>query len=258
VPPLPYLLVLSVAVAAIAWMLARERPAITAVTVVGLAPWMVVGAALHALLQTGGAPDGVAPLLGTPAVYFATLVPAGATWVVAARRSPEMVPKVLGVAGGVAALPPVIAVFASAGRVRPGLSLVSVAIAVVLAGACWVALARVSPEAVATTGSAGLLVVFAHALDGASTAVGVDLLQVRERTPLSAAILEFSGALPTADLLGAGWLFVLVKLALAGVILNLFAGYVREDPRRAHVLLAFIAAVGLGPGAHNVILFAVR
>jgi uncharacterized membrane protein len=102
------------------------------------------------------------------------------------------------------------------------------------------------------------MVVFAHALDGASTAVGTDLLGAGERTPLSAAILEFAKTLPTADAIGAGWLFVLVKLALAVAVVNLFAGYVREDPRRAHLLLAVIVAVGLGPGVQNVLLFAVR
>jgi uncharacterized membrane protein len=120
-----------------------------------------------------------------------------------------------------------------------------------------VALGRVSPDAVAATGSSGLLVVFAHALDGVSTAVGVDFLRASERTPLSAAILEFAGTLPTADPLGVGWLFVIVKLALAAAIVHLFAGYVREDPGQAYLLLAVIAAVGLGPGTQNVLLFAV-
>jgi uncharacterized membrane protein len=256
-PPLPYLLVLTIGVAVVAGLLVHERPEITATTVLGLAPWMVAGAALHALFQLGAAPEPVVPLLGTPAVYFATFVPAGLVWVLAVRTRPERVPRTLAVAGTAVALPAAIAVLASAGRVRPGLSLASVVIAVVLTGGCWAGLARVSPEAVTTTGSAGLLVVFAHALDGASTAVGVDLLGAGERTPLSAAILEFAGTLPTAGSLGVGWLFVLVKLALAVAVVQLFAGYVREAPSRAYLFLTVIVAVGLGPGAQNVLLFAV-
>jgi uncharacterized membrane protein len=104
----------------------------------------------------------------------------------------------------------------------------------------------------------GVLVVFAHALDGVSTAVGADLLGFEERTPLSAAILEFAGTLPTADPLGVGWLFVLVKLALAGAIVSLFADYVREEPTQAYLLLSGVIAVGLGPGAQNVLLYVVR
>jgi len=255
-PALPYLLALAIGVAVVAGVLVRERPAVDAPTVAGLSPWMVVGAALHALFQFGTAPDVVAPFLGTPAVYLATFVPAGAAWILAVRTTPDRVPQTLGVAGIVAALPIVLAVLASAGGLRPGPPIASVVVALALTGACWAGIVRGSPDVAATTGSAGVLVVFGHALDGVSTAIGVDFLGARERTPLSAAIMEFAGTLPTADALGVGWLFVLVKLALAAAVVHLFAGYVREDPRRAYLLLAVIVAVGLGPGAQNVLLFA--
>jgi uncharacterized membrane protein len=256
-PPLPYLVVLAGGTVLIARLLARENPRITAATVVVLAPWMVAGAALHSLFQLEAVPAVLMPLLGTPAVYFATFVAAGAAWIGAIRSEPDRVPRILGVLGGAVALVATVAVFAVGGIVQPGPSLASVVIALALTGVCWVGLERASPESVAATGSAGVLVVFAHALDGASTAIGTDVLGRGERTPLSAAILEFAANLPTADALGAGWLFVLVKLGLAVAIVNLFAGYVREDPRQAYLLLALIVAVGLGPGSQNVILFAV-
>jgi len=256
-PPLPYLLALAAGVIGVGWMLVRERPDVNAVTVLGLAPWMVLGAALHALFQLGAAPDALMPLLGTPAVYFATFVPAGAVWVAASRRTPDRVPRILGVAGIAVAVPAAVAVLSSTGAVRPGPSLVSLVAAVGLTGVCWLVLTRVAPDAVATTGWAGLLVVFAHALDGVSTAVGIDTLGATERTPLSAAILEFAGTLPLPEALGVGWLFVLVKLGLAAAVVELFAGYVREDSRQAYLLMGLIAAVGLGPGAQNVLLFAV-
>lgn len=256
-PSLPYLVVLVGGTVLIARLLAREDPPVTAATVVVLAPWMVAGAALHSLFQLEAVPEVLMPLLGTPAVYFATFVAAGATWIGAIRREPNRVPRVLGVAGATVALVATAAVLAAGGVVQPGPSLASVVIALALTGACWVGLERTSPESVAATGSTGVLVVFAHALDGASTAIGIDVLGRGERTPLSAAILEFAASLPTADALGAGWLFVLVKLGLAVAIVNLFAGYVREDPRQAYLLLAVIVAVGLGPGSQNVILFAV-
>lgn len=254
-PPLPYLLGLLIGVAVVAGLVVRERPAVTGATVVGLAPWMVVGAALHALLQRGTAPEEIVPLLGTPAVYFVTFVLAGAVWIVAIRTTPDRVPRVLAASGTVAALPAALAVLLGADGIDPAWSLASLAAAIVLTGACWAGLSRVAPDATATTGYAGALVVFAHALDGASTAVGIDVLGASERTPLSAAILDFAATLPTADALGVGWLFVLVKLALAAAVVHLFAGYIREDPRRAHLFLAVIAAVGLGPGAQNVLLF---
>jgi uncharacterized membrane protein len=191
-------------------------------------------------------------------VYLTTFVAAGVVWLAALAVAPDRVPAILAGVGALAFLLATIPVLASGGALRPWLSVLSVAGAVVLALACWFVLARVSPGTTATTGGVGLLVLFAHGLDGVSTAVGADLLAFEERTPLSAAILEFAGALPTADLLGVGWLFVLVKLGLAAVIVHLFADYVREEPEGAYLLLALVVAVGLGPGAQNALLFAVR
>nr|NIS28553.1 DUF63 domain-containing protein [Actinomycetota bacterium]NIU64024.1 DUF63 domain-containing protein [Actinomycetota bacterium]NIW25823.1 DUF63 domain-containing protein [Actinomycetota bacterium]NIX20692.1 DUF63 domain-containing protein [Actinomycetota bacterium] len=65
-----------------------------------------------------------------------------------------------------------------------------------------------------------------------------------------------AGALPTAELLGVGWLFVAVKLGVAGAVVWLFADFVEDDPRQGYLLLAVVAAVGLGPGVHNLLLYA--
>lgn len=256
-PPLSHLVVLALGTVLIVGLLVREQPRITAGTVVGLTPWMVAGAALHALFQLEAVPEAVMPLLGTPAVYFATFVVAGATWIIAIHAEPERVPQFLGVAGTIAALAVMIAVIVEGGIDGPGPPLASVVIALVLTGACWGGLQLTVPRSVTATGPAGVLVVFAHALDGASTAIGIDVLGRGERSPLSAAILEFASTLPTADALGAGWLFVLVKLGLAVGIVHLFTEYVHDDPRQAFLLLALIVAVGLGPGSQNVLLFAV-
>jgi len=69
--------------------------------------------------------------------------------------------------------------------------------------------------------------------------------------------MAFADWLPTAETLGSGWLFVVVKLAVAGGVVVLFADYIDEVPTEGLLLLGFIAAVGLGPGVHNLLLFAV-
>jgi uncharacterized membrane protein len=129
--------------------------------------------------------------------------------------------------------------------------------ATVLAAAAWRLLAAARPPATAATAAPGALVVFAHALDGVSTAVGYDVLGFGERTPLSRLLIEAGAALPTEPYVGAAWLFVLVKLSLACWVVVLFADLVRDTPRRGRLLLAAVAAVGLGPGAHNLLLFTV-
>jgi len=67
--------------------------------------------------------------------------------------------------------------------------------------------------------------------------------------------MEFAAHLPTEPYLGVGWLFVLVKVALVAVVVVLLADYVREVPGEGYLLLGLVAAVGLGPGVHNVLLF---
>lgn len=257
-PPLPHLAVLAVGVAAVAWGLWRERPAVTEDVVVAFAPWMVAGAAMHVLFVLGVLPEVVAPFFGTPASYLATFVVGGATWLALARRGDD-VPGPLAAVGGVAAL----AVFGTAlawalarGTLEPLWPVVGLVVSVAVATATWLALSWVAPT-VTTTGGVGALAVFGHVLDGISTAVGVDVLGFGERTPLSRLVLDAAAGLPTAGTIGSGWLFVAVKVALAAIVVWLFADYVREEPTEGYLLLAVVAAVGLGPGAHNLLLFAV-
>ena len=120
-------------------------------------------------------------------------------------------------------------------------------------GVAYVALRSWQPAVLAHHGT--VIALFAHALDGVSTAIGVDVLGTDERTPIPRMIMEFAGALPTAPYLGRGWLFVLAKMAVAGGIVVLLADYVEDDPTEGNLLFAFVAAVGLGPAANNLTLF---
>jgi uncharacterized membrane protein len=259
-PPLPYLLGLLAGLAVVGWRLVRRRPPVTERTVLAFVPWIVLGAALHVLYVVEALPAAVRPLAGTPSVYLTAAVAAGATWLAADRAGDGgRTARRLGVGGVVVALPVVAATLAvggARGSLRPAPALGIVALAAVVAAATWALLRRAHPET-AVTGRVGLLAVAAHALDGVSTAVGVDLLGFGERTPLSRLVIEFAAGLPTASLLGSGWLFVLVKLGVAGVVVAALAETVREAPTEGRLLLGFVAAVGLGPGTHNLLLFAV-
>ena len=254
-PPLPYLLGLTLGLAAVGAALVARRPAVGERHVLALVPWVLVGATAHVLYVVEALPAAVRPLAGTPAVYAAVAVVAGAAWAAldATGRDPARPLAVL----GVAALVPLVAVaFDSSGSlapVWPGIALVGAAL---LAAGAWRALLALRPD-VAVTGRAGALVVFAHTLDGVSTAVGVDILGFGERTPLSQIIIEFGAALPTASLLGSGWPFVLVKVGLAAVVAVVMADFVRDEPSEGYALMTLVAAVGLGPAAHNLVLFTV-
>lgn len=258
-PPLPYLLPLLGAVGLVARALYRTDPLVSDRTVLALAPWVLVGSALHALYVVERVPEAVAPLLGTPAVYLTTFVVAGTVWLAAiwTDRNPEQSLVATGTLAAAAVVGYALALGAANGGLRLLWPLVGLLVAVLLAAALWAATRWTYPGVTATTGAVGALALFGHALDAVSTAVGVDLLGFGERTPVSRAVLDVAASLPTAEAIGVGWLFVLVKLAIAEAVVILFADFVREDPTEGYLLLGLVAAVGLGPGAHNLLLFVI-
>lgn len=262
VPPLPYAVGLLVATVAVLAVLVRRRPAVTEHTVVAFAPWMVVGGAAHALEQAEVVPDALAPLATAPAVYLTTLVVTAAVWVVAIRRAAgdqDRATRSLAVVG-VAALAALLVVAYAHAVPRVGPVALALPILLPLAGAVLTApvaalVRRRWRTPAKQVGLAGLVALFGHALDGVSTAVGVDVIGTGERSPLPRAIMEFAGTLPTAPFLGRGWLFVVVKLVVAVAVVLLLAGYVEEEPAEGNLLLTVVAAVGMGPAANNVFLF---
>ncbi len=259
-PALPYLIALAGAVGIVGVILYRVRPPVTADTILAFAPWMAVGGGLYALYQLDAVPLGVAPLVSAPAVYVTVGVIAGGIWAGAADRPPAgwtrwTTPLILGGLGVITLLGVLVVALTATREPRVVLSVAILIIAVVCTGIVWLGIQRYWP--VAATGRAGIVTVFAHGLDGVSTAVGYDILGFGEQTPLSGLVLQAGEALPVADVIGAGWLFVVVKLALAAFVVVVFEDFVREDPTEGYLLLGLVVAVGLGPGTHNVILFAV-
>ncbi len=257
-PPLPYLLALLVALGLVAWGFTRRRLAVTERHIVALATWMVVGSVLYVLHSLRAFPTALQYLTGTPAVYLSVAVVAGAVWL-AADAADLPVPETLATTGILALLPTLgyaVVIGLDRGTFRPLWAVVITVVSVVVAAVAWVALRRAVPE-VAVTGGVGALAVFGHTLDGVSTAIGLDALGFHEQTPASRFIIELGNSLPTAQYVGGGWLFVVVKVLVASLIVYALAGYVRDEPTEGYLLLGLVAAVGLGPGAHNLVLFTV-
>lgn len=260
-PALPYLAALALGGVVAVVLLYRRRPPVTERTVAALAPWMAAGGTLYALYQAGAAPEPLAPLFSAPAVYVSVGVLAGLVWAGVADRDGSTW-SLTGAAGPLAASGSVLlaaALVAAALAETPDTmgtsaagSAVILAASIAATAVAWVLLSRTAE--VSATGAVGVLAVFGHTLDGISTAVGYDLLGFGEQTPLSRIILEAGAALPPD--IGGGWLFALVKIALGGAIVVLFESYVREAPAEGYLVLGLVAAVGFGPGFHNLVLFA--
>jgi uncharacterized membrane protein len=263
-PPLPYLLGLLLAVAAVLMLLYRVEPAVTPRVVAAFGLWMVGGATGYALFQAEAVPAALEPLFGSPAVYLSTFVVAGLVWAGATRFPADTwafpsAPSVLLLTGALTA-GGLVGTALVVGQSRGGLSLLlpglGLVLSAVVSGVIWALLRRRRPQ-VSAAGAAGGLVVFGHTVDGISTAIGTDLMGFGEQTPLSRLIIEFGAGLPTAPYLGSAWPFVLVKIALAAFVLVFLAEYVEEEPRQGLLLVGLVAAVGLGPGVHNLVLFAI-
>jgi uncharacterized membrane protein len=259
-PPLPYAIGLIVGTVGIGLTLARLDPHLDERIVVALAPWMAIGGTLSAIGQFPFA-GVVDPLVGTPAVYLTTFILLAATWSTLTAlgtrtENSETVPKrlgMVGVGGLVLIGGPTVVAIADSGSVDATWSLASVAGSVIVAAATVGGLSRFRPSL--ATRPAIVTVVFAHAFDGVSTAIGTDILGVGERSPVPRTIMEFAAELPTAPVLGSGWLFVLVKLAVALAVVVLMEPYLNDEPGEASLLLSVVTAVGLGPATNNVVLF---
>ncbi|ELY47637.1 hypothetical protein C495_05247 [Natronorubrum sulfidifaciens JCM 14089] len=244
---------------ALLWAL---EPPVTDRTVLAFAPWMMFGSTLHVLHRLDLYPDQIETLFAAPSVYLVTAIVAGAAWIIAiflyAGGLQPTIARFVGISGTA-----FFAVFAmitlnvgwEQGTFEPFWPVIAVVATGVVTALAWVVLSLRFTDVAATTGATGVLVVFGHTLDGVSTAIGYDVLGAAEEVPLSRLILEAGETLPTEPYIGAGWLFVLVKVVLALVILGLFKEYVDEQPQQARLILALLAAVGLGPGVHNVLLF---
>ena len=266
VPSLLYLLVLLAGLVTVVALLYATRPPLTQRTVLAFVPWVASGAALHVFYQLGlGAqqqvyPAWAEPLFAAPAVYVTSFVIMGAVWLAAvvvgtARGGEQLATRYLGIVGaGVLIALLGLLVWQSLGPAlspRPVVPLLTLIGTAALTFVVYVLIGAWRAWVLAEARLVGGLVLFAHLLDGVSTAVAVDVFGTTERSLIPARIMEFAGTLPTEPTLGTGWLFVVVKLVVAALIVVAFADYVREEPVRGTLLFAVVIAVGLGPAMNN-------
>ncbi len=134
---------------------------------------------------------------------------------------------------------------------------VSVLGAVALTAVVWLTVHFASPSVSRGAGWTGMFIVFGQALDAVSTAVGVDVLSVSEQVPLSRAVLDLAATLPTASIIGVGWLFVVIKLSLATGLVWVVATDTETTPLGTRLLFLVAGFAGLVPGIRNLVLYTI-
>ncbi|MFB6162531.1 MAG: DUF63 family protein [Halococcoides sp.] len=255
---------LVVAAAVVVAFLSALEPRIDQWVVLSITPWMVVGGIVHALTRVSPSPypDVVVDLFAAPAVYVTIFVVAGVTWIAViflatAAGTEASTPMYLFYVGiGVAVTLLVATLYWGLPLgLHPTWPAVAIAAAIVLSAIVWFATSLRATEAVSRAWLATPLVIFAHTLDGTTTAVGYDVLGAGERTPIPRLIMEAASALPTAQYIGGGWAFVAVKIVVAVVVAVYLADFLDEEPVRTNLLYAAVVALGLGPAVNNLVLF---
>lgn len=247
------------------------RPPVTQRTVLAFIPWMISGGILHVFWQLGQIlqeqlyPPAIADLFAAPAVYLTTFILAGAIWTVSAIIVPsydrsDRIATYLATTG-VGVLIPLVGLVLWQGMgeqvapMEPVWPVLGLIVSLVLTFVLYIVIGAWRTYVIAEARYVGAFVLFAHVFDAVTTAIGVEQLGAGERSVVPRAIMDFAAGLPTADLLGEAWLFVVVKILLASAIVVLFADYVAEKPSEGNLLLALIAVVGLGPAVNNFFLF---
>lgn len=225
--------------------------------VLAFVPWVAVAASLTVLADVVVLPAALATLFDGALSYLVAFVLGGAVWVATADTEwADWTPTELVALTGVLLFAPIAGgTLAMSGReLHPLWPVVALLAAVALTMVTWGYLREWVPQ-VGRTGELGIVVLFGHLLDATTTLVGIDLLGFAEQTPLPRAMMEFAATLPTADLLGVGWLFLVFKLLLAVAVLFLAGVGSPEPSGERNLFLGLVAASGLGPGVHNLVLY---
>ncbi len=250
--------------ALVAAMLYVMDPPLDRRVVLALTPWMVVGGAVHALYTADAYPATfqLRPFFGPMTVYFTTFVVAGMVWsmMTIASRLGDGDPRDAQylTAGGVgAALAALLIVLSRAENTEAMVPAFGALVAAaVIASVAFLVVSLAHTTTLVQTGLLGLVVVFAHVLDGIMAAVSVELFGGTAGYRAGEWLLVRAAELPTAETLGVGWLVVAVKLVGAAAVVVVVASIVDRPAMRdrswvGHVALGAVAAYGLGPGVHR-------
>lgn len=246
------------------------RPPLTQRIVIAIVPWMISGSILHVFYQihqiaAGGLfPPSLAPIFSAPSVYLTTFTLISIIWIMSAMivPSPDH-DRQIAIYMGVIGMGVMLTLFGlliwqglgDAFTLTPIFPILGLIISLVLAFVIFMIIGLWRTYIIAHTRYVGFLVIFAHVLDGITTAIGVEILNTSERTFIPKMIMDFAADLPTADTLGEAWLFIVVKIIVASALVILFADYLNEKPAEGNLYFALFIAFGLGPAVNNFMLY---
>ena len=145
----------------------------------------------------------------------------------------------------------------------PQIAAVVLVASTALTWAVWTAIERYLPEINAGTRRMGLVVIWAHVVDGVANVVGIDWARelglpadLVPKHPVNRALIGVGEQFPETvqHFVGTAWPFLIVKVVAAVFVIWVFDEQIfEESPRYAILLLVAIVAVGLGPGTRDML-----
>ena len=144
----------------------------------------------------------------------------------------------------------------------PLVLLTTVGLATLIAVGTYSLIERVAPRVNRGTGCLGVVVIWAHAIDGVANVIASDWATAfglaslyGSKHPVDRILAGFTESTPVlAAVPGDSWLFLVVKIVVPVAILSVFEQEFFDDsPRYAVLLLMAIIAVGLGPGTRDML-----
>ncbi len=133
-----------------------------------------------------------------------------------------------------------------------------------ITGLVWLAIGAFAPDINKGTETMGIVVIWAHTVDGVANVIGLDWAtsfghssNLVPKHPVNEWIVNTTGSLLPASVVevtGAAWPFLLVKVVAAVIIIWAFDESIfEESPRFAFILMVTVVAVGLGPGTRDML-----
>ncbi|WP_255195606.1 hypothetical protein [Halorarius litoreus] len=244
-------------------LLAVQRPPVTGLTVLAIAPWAVVAGLFDTLSVTGAYPATLAPVLRLPAGLLLAFVVAGLVWVpllqlATLRDYGPGSGRYLAAAGLGMAVVLLVTLLVRQELDGAGLLWLSATpmLAAMLAALAYVLLGFVDPTTLATTRWVGYLVVFGFALLGTATAVGIDVYG-QVGTSVTAALVSVARDLPTAST-SVGWPAAVFGVLVGCLVATLVARAIRSDAVAGNALAIVVTGVTVGPAVTTLLVLVLR
>ncbi|SDK68742.1 DUF63 family protein [Natronorubrum texcoconense] len=144
----------------------------------------------------------------------------------------------------------------------PSIAAIVLTAATVSTALVWWGIQRFAPGLNAGTGTMGIVIIWAHAVDGFANQLMLDWSHVwglgySPKHPVNDAIVTYTGSVVPAgitEVIGEAWPFALLKLAAPVFIIWIFNEEIfEESPRFAILMMITVVAVGLGPGTRDML-----